>query len=107
MSDFHRICRSDRVEEGRLTVGRAGVRQIAVTKVDGQLVAFKNACPHAGAPLSGGHVQGDTVSCSRHGWAFDMRSGACADQPLYSLRLWDVREHEGWVEARPMEEEIW
>jgi len=30
---------------------------------------------------------------------FDLRSGECLEMPEHSLKTWDVREHEGWVQV--------
>lgn len=107
MSEFTRLCPADRVTEGRVTIGRVGVRQVAVTKVNGALHAFKNTCPHAGSPLSGGTLQGTTITCPRHAWRFDVATGGCADQPMYELSLYDARERDGWIEVRERNPEIW
>jgi 5,5'-dehydrodivanillate O-demethylase oxygenase subunit len=41
-------------------------------------VAFR--CPHRGAQLSSGWVEGDCIRCRFHGWKFDA-SGQCVEQP--------------------------
>ena len=41
-------------------------------------VAFR--CPHRGAQLSSGWVEGDSLRCRFHGWKFD-GSGQCVEQP--------------------------
>lgn len=106
MPEWKRVVRADRVREGTLALGFMGVKKVAVTRVDGELRAFNNACPHAGSPLSGGQVRDGQVTCSRHQWAFDMRTGACPEHPIYALRLYEAREADGWIEvAEP--EEIW
>ncbi len=55
----------------------AGDREIVVLRVDGELHAFDNACPHQGNPLVEGEVLGDVLECAYHGWRFDLRTGAC------------------------------
>jgi 5,5'-dehydrodivanillate O-demethylase len=45
---------------------------------DFHLCAFR--CPHRGAQLSLGWVEGDDIRCRYHGWRFDC-SGQCVEQP--------------------------
>ena len=42
------------------------------------LVDFR--CPHRGAQLSAGWVEGDSIRCMYHGWCFDS-AGQCIEQP--------------------------
>ena len=61
----------------------AGDREIVVLRVDDELHAFDNACPHQGNPLVEGEVLGDVLECAYHGWRFDLATGAClaGDEP--------------------------
>jgi phenylpropionate dioxygenase-like ring-hydroxylating dioxygenase large terminal subunit len=49
----------------------------------GQVFALRDICPHRGIPLHYGRFDGESISCSYHGWCFDT-SGACVAIP--SLR---------------------
>ncbi|MEM9566625.1 MAG: aromatic ring-hydroxylating dioxygenase subunit alpha, partial [Actinomycetota bacterium] len=55
-----------------------------VLRLDGELVAFADRCPHRLAPLSiGGTIDtpaGDRLRCGYHGWEFD-HTGACTRIP--------------------------
>ena len=50
-------------------------------------------CPHKGADLGRfGELDGCTLTCSMHGWRFDLETGAClnaADHPIRARRLPD------------------
>lgn len=98
-----RLVREVAVVDGRAALGRDGIHPIAVVRWKGQLYAFRNRCPHAGGPLSAGDVRGGEVTCPRHGWAFRLVDGACPLHPLYSLRRYEVRVTEGWVEGRALD----
>ena len=65
------------VLKGDRAVVEAGDREIVVLRVDDQLHAFDNACPHQGNPLVDGEVLGDILECAYHGWRFDLATGAC------------------------------
>jgi nitrite reductase/ring-hydroxylating ferredoxin subunit len=62
---------------GDRAVVDAGDREIVVLRVDDELHAFDNACPHEGNPLVDGEVLGDVLECAYHGWRFDLATGAC------------------------------
>jgi nitrite reductase/ring-hydroxylating ferredoxin subunit len=62
---------------GDRAVVDAGDREIVVLRVDDELHAFDNACPHEGNPLVEGEVLGDVLECAYHGWRFDLATGAC------------------------------
>jgi phenylpropionate dioxygenase-like ring-hydroxylating dioxygenase large terminal subunit len=43
----------------------------------GRPFALRDACPHRGMPLNGGHFDGEKVECPYHGWRFDAHNGQC------------------------------
>lgn len=47
----------------------------------GAAFALRDVCPHRAAPLSAGRVDGETVTCPYHAWAFDARDGRCVRVP--------------------------
>jgi nitrite reductase/ring-hydroxylating ferredoxin subunit len=67
--------------------------------------AVAPTCPHLGAHLGGGRVDGECLRCPFHGWGFDSR-GQCVDVPYASkippraaARPWHVREQNGAIFA--------
>lgn len=63
-------------------------------------------CPHRGAPLHLGWVEGDDIRCVYHGWKFD-RGGQCVEQPAEEVgfarkvcvRTYPTQEYLGLVYA--------
>lgn len=49
--------------------------EAVVFNVDGQFYAMDNTCPHRGAALSEGRLDGCVVTCPWHGWQFDVTNG--------------------------------
>ena len=47
----------------------------SLLRVDDEIHAFDNACPHQGNPLVDGDVRGDQLECAYHGWRFDLAHG--------------------------------
>ena len=51
------------------------VGPVAVYRLEGGLVACADVCPHQGARLSDGELEGRTLTCPRHGSQFDVATG--------------------------------
>ncbi len=49
--------------------------QIVIFKTDSGYFAVENRCPHAGAFLDEGEVNGNILTCIWHGWRFDLETG--------------------------------
>lgn len=50
-------------------------RSLALFNVEGRLYAVDDSCPHQGASLCGGRLDGRVIQCCAHGLRFDLRSG--------------------------------
>jgi len=63
------------VEEGKSKVVRAGKKNLAVSKVDGEIGVINNSCPHMGGPLGEGSIENGYIKCPWHGYEFHACSG--------------------------------
>jgi len=72
---------------------RVAETMIGVFNVGGSFFALANACPHAGASLAHGIVDGDTVACRIHHWRFSIREGKYLDEdkPRCDVQTFAVR----------------
>lgn len=50
-------------------------RQILLINVDGEVYAYRNRCPHQAWALDQGELEDGVLTCSRHLWEFDARTG--------------------------------
>jgi nitrite reductase (NADH) small subunit len=92
-------------EKGRKIVEVKGM-EIGIFWVDEQLVAWRNMCPHAAAPVCQGTVCGtrlpsmvyeyefgldqQILRCPWHGWEFHLATGEHLVQPGLKLRGYPV-----------------
>jgi nitrite reductase (NADH) small subunit len=65
-------------------------KDIAVFNADGTFHAIDDCCPHAGASLAGGFVEGGIVTCPWHAWRFRLSDGAWADNPKVKTGCYPV-----------------
>jgi nitrite reductase/ring-hydroxylating ferredoxin subunit len=76
---------------GKKVVEINGV-QVLLVNLKGEIFACENECPHQGSPLNAAIVKdGPTLSCPRHGYKFNLRTGACSDFPEFVLTTYPVR----------------
>jgi nitrite reductase/ring-hydroxylating ferredoxin subunit len=75
-----------------------GKRVAVLRGADGEIRALEMSCKHQGADLTAGKIEGEVVTCPRHGWRYDLGTGACL-QPANGppLRRHDVRVDGGDV----------
>ncbi|KQN43953.1 (2Fe-2S)-binding protein [Pseudomonas sp. Leaf48] len=50
-------------------------KSLALFNVDGELFAIDDSCPHQGASLCGGRLEGRVIQCCAHGLRFNLQSG--------------------------------
>lgn len=110
-ASWHPVAESIQLADGVLRVDLDGTAW-ALARLDGEVVAFEDRCPHRLAPLSAGWVEDGKLRCGYHGWLFD-QDGRCTlipangpDGPVPSRACLrpapGVRESDGtiWLTAR-------
>ncbi len=55
--------------------GRAAGIDLVIVKKDRDIFVLYGRCPHRGAAMSLGCVDGDRLLCSAHGWDFSLDTG--------------------------------
>lgn len=81
--------RADDGLAGRLPDAPGG--SIVLMRLGGRLYAFRDECPHNGASLADGALEGRIITCPRHGSQFDVTTGARergpSDFPIRTYRV--------------------
>jgi nitrite reductase (NADH) small subunit/3-phenylpropionate/trans-cinnamate dioxygenase ferredoxin subunit len=96
----------------RVTVGRVGDipdgasgvvtvngKDVALFHVGGRYYAIDDVCPHAGASLAAGDVDGLVVTCPLHHWRFRLTDGAWADNPKVKTGCYPVHVVGGEIQV--------
>jgi len=95
---FVTVGKIDEISEGEGKAFDVNDRSIAVFLIDGELHAIEDQCPHMGAALSAGHLEGCQVSCPWHAWRFDVRDGAWCDNPQVKIDAFETRIVDGEIQ---------
>jgi nitrite reductase/ring-hydroxylating ferredoxin subunit len=95
------VARVEDLPEGRgATVELPGGKEVALYNVGGEFYAVENFCPHRGAPLADGDLCGHAIECAWHGWRFDLRTGACLNNPSQPVETYEVVVEDGLIKIR-------
>ena len=73
-------------------------RSVVLFNIDGALCAVENACPHNGASLAGGQLDGHLLRCPAHGLRFDVATGCMPGKGGLSLATFPIRNVAGKLE---------
>jgi nitrite reductase/ring-hydroxylating ferredoxin subunit len=101
MPEFVRVASTLEIGPGTAKAVEAGGRQLAVFNVGGSFHVIENICKHKGGPLAEGELDGTTVTCPWHGWAYDVSSGECLEDSECSVERFEVKVEgaEIWVKV--------
>jgi nitrite reductase/ring-hydroxylating ferredoxin subunit len=92
MATFVTAARADELAPGQGKLVEVNHKRIALFNVGGRYYAIDDMCPHRGAPLSEGEIEGTTVVCPWHGAIFDVTTGEVTQPPAaFGVATYDVR----------------
>jgi nitrite reductase/ring-hydroxylating ferredoxin subunit len=97
-SAWHPVGASEDFDAGKVRPVEIAGRRLAVGRSDNGFFAVDDSCPHAGASLGEGMVDGDFLICPLHAYAYDVRTGDC-EEDLTVLAVFRVREMDGRLEV--------
>lgn len=72
--------------------------EVAVFRTGGDVYAIEGRCPHKGASLGNGALDGHSVTCPWHDWKFDLKTGEGLTNPSSPVATLAVRVEDGSVQ---------
>jgi nitrite reductase/ring-hydroxylating ferredoxin subunit/alkylhydroperoxidase/carboxymuconolactone decarboxylase family protein YurZ len=75
-------------------------RGLFVVRRDDGYRVYDSRCPHQTTNIPHLALEGTTLTCPKHGWAFDIRSGECIAKGTSPLRQWECKVEQGRLLAR-------
>lgn len=92
MGEWVRVCGTGEAPaEGKVAEADANGVAICLARIEGELAAVDNVCPHRQGPLSEGWIEGHAVVCPWHSWAFDLRTGVAEPPDRGIVKVFPVR----------------
>ena len=90
MPDYIAVAKTSDIPVGRGKAFTIKGRRIAVFNDDGNFRALNNTCAHAMGLLGRGRVKNGVVVCPVHGYAYDVKTGACHTDARLRVESYEV-----------------
>jgi nitrite reductase/ring-hydroxylating ferredoxin subunit len=91
------VCPAVKLGEGEPLGFKFGEQRLALYRVDDEIFATDDVCPHAFALLSTGFLEGHVIECPLHAGMFDVRTGKCTSGGYRDVRTFAVQVREGEI----------
>jgi nitrite reductase (NADH) small subunit len=100
MGEWVRLCAAAEAPGvGQVIEAEARGRAICLANLNGSLAAVDNVCPHREGPLGQGWIEGESVICPWHSWAFDLHTGASTYPEGEQVAVFPVRIEQDEVQV--------
>ena len=77
--EFIRVADRSKLTKGNKMMVSLEGQEILLANINGSFYATQNKCPHMGASLYDGRLEGNNIICPRHGSVFDLTNGKAVE----------------------------
>jgi 3-phenylpropionate/trans-cinnamate dioxygenase ferredoxin subunit len=100
-ADVTKVANVSEIPIGKGKKVQVGDQEVLVANVGGTFYAIANKCPHMHGDLSAGKLEGEVVTCPRHGAKFNVTTGKAVGNPkmgLFHPKVEDVKVYQTKIE---------
>jgi 3-phenylpropionate/trans-cinnamate dioxygenase ferredoxin component len=73
--NYVKVAQVSDVQPGKMFAAKLGTEALLLANIDNEFYAIQRKCPHFGADLCAGKLEGTIVTCPKHGAKFDVTNG--------------------------------
>lgn len=81
----------DKIPEDKILACQVEGQSVLLSRTDGKVVCYQNACAHLGMPLDAGEVNDGVLKCPYHSFEYSLATGECLTVPEVQLQTHAVR----------------
>jgi len=96
---WHELSAADQLPEGKVTYCDADGRSLFVYRTAEDFRVYDSRCPHQVTNIPHLALEGLRLTCPKHQWAFDIRSGKCIDKGNRPLKRFEHKVENGRLYA--------
>ena len=93
--EWHDVIGSDALAPGETKRVDCDGRALFVHRAGDEWHVYDSRCPHQTTDIPHLALEGHTLTCPKHQWAFDIRSGECIKNGNSPLKLWPSKVVKG------------
>jgi 3-phenylpropionate/trans-cinnamate dioxygenase ferredoxin component len=84
---FSEVAQIDQIPAGTMKSVIVNEKSILITNLQGKFYAIAGKCTHMGGDLSKGKLEGNIVTCPRHGAQYDVTTGKNVRGPKLLIQM--------------------
>lgn len=92
---FQRVATLDELWDGEMITREIRGQVVLLVNFGGSIRAYADSCPHLRTRLSQGSLQRNVLTCSTHGWEFDVGTGQGINPKTTCLEHFAVKVENG------------
>lgn len=92
---WHEVRAADSFPEGQVSYCDADGRSLFVYRANGEFRVYDSRCPHQRTNVPHLALKGFKLTCPKHQWAFDIKTGACVEKGSRPLKRFDAKVENG------------
>ena len=96
---WHELKPADELAEGAVTYCQADGRSLFVYRAGGDIRVYDSRCPHQVTDIPHLALEELVLTCPKHQWAFDIRSGKCVEKGNRPLKRFEHKVESGRLYA--------
>jgi len=88
---YSRVASIGEIPTGAGRLVEVGGEEVALFNFNGEYYAISDLCPHRGASLAEGFLDGGKIFCPLHCFDFSLKTGECGTVPSLRVRTYEVK----------------
>lgn len=79
---WHKVTNVDLLCDGEMQGHEVAGHPVLLINLDGEVLAYRDRCPHQGWPLHRGVLEEEALTCANHLWVFNVSTGQGVNTPV-------------------------
>ncbi|MCR4347203.1 MAG: Rieske 2Fe-2S domain-containing protein [Sulfuricaulis sp.] len=97
---WHDVKPADQIPDGKITYSDSDGRNLFIYRANGEFQVYDSRCPHQVTNIPHLALEGFRLTCPKHHWAFDIKTGECVEKGNRPLKRFETKVENGRLYAR-------